>query len=81
MLDLHPIILSNLLNLVYVLEGAVLLRLAILYINQNSVTGKDFTIHDAIDKIYAHENPLGLAILLGCALLALALIVAAFIGG
>lgn len=65
----------------YALGGLLLGRLLLTWANRSNAAGQEFKFHDALDKIYADTNTLGLAIVIGAGMLAIAHIVAAVIGG
>lgn len=76
---MEAILISFLLNLAYLAAGLIVLRLIVAYLNTSSVTGEKFTFSDAMEKVY--EDPHALSIVVAGALVALALLMSAFIRG
>jgi hypothetical protein len=72
-----PPLMALFIALMWLAVGLAVIRLLILYINRTPVTGKEMTLHDAIDRIY--QEPLALAVLLGFALLGLFLFMGNFV--
>lgn len=78
----NPILLSHASELSYWLLAALAMRLLWAWANKSNATGKVFTLHDALDKVYNDEkSTLPLALVLCCIFIGLAVIAQAFIRG